>query len=66
MITITASPFVKACTREESSSLPKPLDCSKLERIAGVLYVTPPPDEHRHGPAASSLVRLPVRDLDDR
>lgn len=42
---INTSPPVKTYTLEEFWQLPDPPDRSKLELIAGVLYMTPPPEE---------------------
>lgn len=54
---LTTSPLVKTYTLEEFWALPKPKDGSKLELIAGVLYMTPPPDFPHHF-SVSHLVRL--------
>ncbi len=43
--TINTSPSAKTYTLEEFWQLPDPPDRSKLELIAGVLYMTPPPEE---------------------
>jgi Uma2 family endonuclease len=43
--TYTTSPLVKTYTLEEFWQLPEPPDRSKLELIAGVLYMTPPPEQ---------------------
>ncbi|MGH9341239.1 MAG: Uma2 family endonuclease [Acidobacteriota bacterium] len=57
MATITTSPLVKTYTLEEFWELPEPSDHEKLELIAGVLYMTPPPDwEHNY--VAAKLTRL--------
>ncbi len=40
---VNTSPLVKTCTLQEFWDLPEPPDHSKLELIAGVLYMTPPP-----------------------
>lgn len=45
---LTTSPLVKTYTLEEFWELPEPKDGSKLELIAGVLYMTPPPDFPHH------------------
>jgi len=46
---INTSPPVKTYTLEEFWQLPDPPDRSKLELIAGVLYMTPPPEyTHDH------------------
>lgn len=44
MAWVNTSPLVKTYTLDEFWRLPEPPDRSKLELIAGVLYVTPPPD----------------------
>ncbi len=44
MQVLTTSPLVKTYTLEEFWKLPEPKDGSKYELIAGVLYMTPPPD----------------------
>jgi Uma2 family endonuclease len=41
---LSTSPLVKTYTLEEFWKLPEPKNGSKLELIAGVLYMTPPPD----------------------
>jgi Uma2 family endonuclease len=43
MAWVNTSPLVKTYTLEEFWELPEPPDHSKLELIAGVLYLTPPP-----------------------
>ncbi len=43
MAWVSTSPLVKKYTLEEFWELPDPPDRSKLELIAGVLYMTPPP-----------------------
>jgi Uma2 family endonuclease len=55
--TVSTSPLVKTYTLEEFWELPDPPDRSKLELIAGVLYMTPPPG-YLHDDAASRLVRI--------
>jgi Uma2 family endonuclease len=57
MAWVSTSPLVKTYTLEEFWELPEPPDHSKLELIAGVLYMTPPPG-YSHGTAASRLMRL--------
>ena len=42
---------------EEFWELPEPPDHSKLELIAGVLYMTPPPG-YKHDNSVSRLIRL--------
>ena len=44
MVWVNTSPLVKTYTLEEFWELPEPPDRSKLELIAGVLYMTAPPD----------------------
>ena len=57
MTWINTSPLVKTYTLEEFWDLPEPPDHSKLELIAGVLYMTPPPG-YKHDSAVSRLIRL--------
>ena len=54
---INTSPLVKTYTLEEFWQLPDPPDRSKLELIAGVLYMTPPPEE-THDHVVKRLIRL--------
>lgn len=54
---VSTSPLVRTYTLEEFWELPDPSDRAKLELIAGVLYMTPPPG-YRHNKAASRLIRL--------
>jgi Uma2 family endonuclease len=54
---VSTSPLVKTYTLEEFWELPEPFDHSKLELIAGVLYMTPPPG-YLHNNSASRLNRL--------
>ena len=51
---ISTSPLVKTYTLEEFWELPDPPDRSKLELIAGVLYLTPPP-EYTHDDIVTRL-----------
>jgi Uma2 family endonuclease len=44
MAWVNTSPLVKTYTLEEFWQLPDPPDGAKLELIAGVLYMSPPPD----------------------
>lgn len=53
---INTSPLVKTYTLEEFWQLPDPPDRSKLELIAGVLYMSPPP-EYTHDDVVTRLVR---------
>src|SRR5215211_4029727 len=57
MAWVSTSPLVKTYTLEEFWELPEPPDRSKLELIAGVLYMTPPPG-YLHSNAVSRLNRL--------
>lgn len=57
MAWVSTSPLVKTYTLEEFWELPEPPDHSKLELIAGVLYMTPPPT-HLHDDSVSRLTRL--------
>jgi Uma2 family endonuclease len=57
MVWVNTSPLVKTYTLEEFWELPEPPDHSKLELIAGVLYMTPPPDQ-MHDNAVSRINRL--------
>jgi Uma2 family endonuclease len=54
---VNTSPLVKTYTLEEFWELPDPPDHSKLELIAGVLYMTPPPG-YKHDNAVSRLLDL--------
>jgi Uma2 family endonuclease len=62
MIWVNTSPLVKTYSLEEFWELPEPPDHSKLELIAGVLYMTPPPG-YNHDNAVSRLIRLISRYL---
>ena len=57
MAWVSTSPLVKKYTLEEFWELPDPPDRSKLELIAGVLYMTPPPG-YQHEDAVSRLNRM--------
>ena len=57
MAWLSTSPLVKTYTLEEFWELPDPPDRSKLELIAGVLYMTPPPG-YLHENAVSRINRL--------
>src|SRR6266403_2336837 len=56
MSRVNTSPLVKTYTLQEFWDLPEPPDHSKLELIAGVLYMTPPPG-YTHDNAVSRLIR---------
>ena len=62
MAWVSTSPLVKKYTLEEFWELPEPSDRSKLELIAGVLYMTPPPDQS-HNDTVSRLNRLLIEFL---
>lgn len=57
MAWVNTSPLVKTYTLEEFWALPAPPDHSKLELIAGVLYMSPPPG-YEHDRAVKRLIRL--------
>jgi Uma2 family endonuclease len=54
---LNTSPLVKLYTLEEFWRLPDPPERFKIELIAGVLYLTPPP-EYTHDDAVKRLNRL--------
>ena len=57
MAWVSTSPLVKTYTLEEFWQLDDPPDRSKLELIAGVLYMSPPP-EQTHDSVVTRLIRL--------
>lgn len=57
MQVVTTSPLIKTYTLEEFWALPEPKDGMKLELIAGVLYMSPPPN-FPHNYSSSSLNSL--------
>jgi Uma2 family endonuclease len=59
---INTSPLVKTYTLEEFWQLPEPADRAKLELIAGVLYMTPPP-EYTHDNIVTRINQLLVLHL---
>jgi Uma2 family endonuclease len=63
MQVMTTSPLVKKYTLEEFWALPEPKDGSKLELIAGVLYMTPPPDS-LHNFSSAALNRIFILHLE--
>ena len=63
MAWVNTSPLVKTYTLEEFWELPEPPDHSKIELIAGVLYMTPPPG-YLHDNAVSRIIRLFTKHLD--
>jgi Uma2 family endonuclease len=63
MTRINTSPLVKTYSLEEFWQLPDPPDRSKLELIAGVVYMTPPPG-YTHDNVVRRLNRLLTRHLD--
>jgi Uma2 family endonuclease len=60
---VTTSPLVRTYTLDQFWALPEPANRYKMELIRGVLYMTPPPDEHFHDPPVSKLVILLVTEL---
>src|SRR5580765_3628286 len=62
MAWVNTSPLVKTYSLEEFWALPDPPDHSKLELIAGVLYMTPPPG-YSHDNSVARLNRLLVEEL---
>lgn len=62
MLWVNTSPLVKTYTLEEFWELPNPEDGAKLELIAGVLSMTPPPD-YKHIEVVTTLMRLLDRHL---
>jgi len=62
MAWVNTSPLVKTYTLEEFWALPDPPDHSKLELIAGVLYMSPPP-EYTHDNVVRRLIRLLTLEL---
>jgi Uma2 family endonuclease len=65
MAWVSTSPLIKTYTLEEFWELPEPPDHSKLELIAGVLYMTPPPAQVHHN-VVSRLLRLLAHYLTQR
>jgi Uma2 family endonuclease len=62
MAWVNTSPLVKTYTLEEFWALPDPPDRSKLELIAGVLYMSPPP-EYTHDNIVTRLIRRLTAEL---
>ncbi len=62
MAWVNTSPLVKTYTLEEFWALPDPPDHSKLELIAGVLYMSPTP-EFTHDNIVTRLIRLLTLEL---
>src|SRR3979409_741340 len=62
MAWVNTSPLVKTYTREEFWALSDPPDHSKLELIAGVLYMSPPP-EYTHDNIVTRLIRRLTAEL---
>jgi Uma2 family endonuclease len=62
MAWVNTSPLVKTYTLDEFWALPDPPDRSKLELIAGVLYMSPPP-EYTHDNIVRRLNRLLILEL---
>jgi Uma2 family endonuclease len=57
MAWVNTSPLVKTYTLDEFWQLPDPPDRSKIELIAGVLYLSPPP-EYTHDNVVKKLNRI--------
>lgn len=57
MVWVNTSPFVKTYSLDEFWRLPDSPDGSKLELIAGVIYMTPPP-EYTHDNVVKRLNRI--------
>lgn len=57
MAWVSTSPLVKTYSLDDFWQLADPLDRSKLELIAGVLYLSPPP-EQTHDSVVPRLIRL--------
>src|ERR1044071_7442938 len=57
MAWVNMSPLVKQYTLDEFWQLPDPPDGSKLELIAGVLYMSPPP-EYTHDDVIARILQL--------
>jgi Uma2 family endonuclease len=62
MAWVNTSPLVKTYTLDEFWALPDPPDHSKLELIAGVLYMSPPP-EYTHDNIVKRLNRMIILEL---
>jgi len=62
MAWVNTSPLVKTYSLEEFWALPDPPDHSKLELIAGVLYLTPPPG-YAHDYSVARIIRLITEEL---
>ncbi|MEO8434191.1 MAG: Uma2 family endonuclease [Pyrinomonadaceae bacterium] len=62
MALINTSPLVKTYTLEEFWELPDPPDRAKLELIAGVLYMSPPPG-YIHDDIVTRLIRVLTMEL---
>jgi Uma2 family endonuclease len=62
MAWVNTSPLVKTYTLEEFWALPDSPDHSKLELIAGVLYMSPPP-EYTHDNIVRRINRLLILEL---
>ena len=63
MAWVNMSPLVKQYTLDEFWQLPDPPDGSKLELIAGVLYMSPPP-ESTHDNVIARIIQLLISYLD--
>ena len=63
MAWVNTSPLVKTYTLDEFWRLPDPPDRSKIELIAGVLYMSPPP-EYTHDNVVTKLNRILILHLE--
>ncbi|MEO6724133.1 MAG: Uma2 family endonuclease [Blastocatellia bacterium] len=63
MQVVTTSPLIRTYTLEEFWALPEPKDGSTLELIAGVLYISPPPN-FTHDFSSVTLNRIFILHLD--
>ena len=63
MPVVSTSPLIKTYTLDEFWALPDPKDGSKYELIAGVLYMSPPPN-FEHNFSATTLNRIFILHLD--
>ncbi len=63
MPVVSTSPLIKTYTLDEFWALPEPKDGTKYELIAGVLYMSPPPN-FEHNFSSSSLNKIFILHLD--
>lgn len=60
---VSTSPLIKTYTLDEFWALPEPKDGTKYELIAGVLYMSPPPN-FEHNFSSTTLNRIFILHLD--